>query len=60
MCAGGRYTRMSACRAYVYNVARNCEEGVADSKDCAGVILYAAEAATQVALDAVQCLGGNG
>jgi len=54
------YTRMSACRAYVYNVARNCEEGTADPKDCAGVILYAAEAATQVALDAIQCLGGNG
>jgi isovaleryl-CoA dehydrogenase len=51
---------MSACRAYVYNVARNCENGLADSKDCAGVILYAAEAATQVALDAIQCLGGNG
>lgn len=54
------YTRMSACRAYVYNVARNCETGVASSADCAGVILYAAEQATAVALDAIQCLGGNG
>lgn len=54
------YTTQSACRAYVYNVARNCEEGVASPKDCAGVILYAAEAATKVALDCIQCLGGNG
>jgi isovaleryl-CoA dehydrogenase len=44
----------------VYNVARNCEKGTADPKDCAGVILYAAEKATEVALDAIQCLGGNG
>lgn len=54
------YTTQSACRAYVYNVARNCEEGVASPKDCAGVILYAAEAATKVALQAIQALGGNG
>ena len=44
----------------MYNVARNCENGTADPKDCAGVILYAAEKATEVALDAIQCLGGNG
>eukprot|EP00040_Diaphanoeca_grandis_P010126 m.51861 g.51861 ORF g.51861 m.51861 type:complete len:430 (-) comp21510_c0_seq1:127-1416(-) len=54
------YTSMSACRAYVYNVARNCESGVASSKDCAGVIMYSAEAATKVAMDAIQLLGGNG
>lgn len=54
------YVTMSACRAYVYNVARNCEQGTADPKDCAGVILYSAEKATEVALDAIQCLGGNG
>lgn len=54
------YTRLSACRAYVYAVAQRCDEGTVDSKDCAGVILYAAESATQVALDAIQCLGGNG
>ncbi|XP_038639823.1 isovaleryl-CoA dehydrogenase, mitochondrial isoform X2 [Scyliorhinus canicula] len=54
------YTRLSACRQYVYNVARACDEGHMSSKDCAGVILYAAEAATKVALDGIQCLGGNG
>jgi len=54
------YTLTSASRAYVYNVAQKCDSGVTDSKDCAGVILYSAEAATKVALDAIQCLGGNG
>ncbi|CAI8013949.1 Isovaleryl-CoA dehydrogenase, mitochondrial, partial [Geodia barretti] len=54
------YTRLSACRTYVYSVARACDKGHADNKDCAGVILFAAETATQVALDAIQCLGGNG
>jgi len=54
------YTTMNACRAYVYSVAKACDKGKADNKDCAGVILYAAEKATQMALDAIQCLGGNG
>ncbi|RMX36972.1 hypothetical protein pdam_00005090 [Pocillopora damicornis] len=54
------YTRLSACRTYVYSVARACDTGHVNSKDCAGVILYAAENATQVALDAIQILGGNG
>ncbi|XP_063821043.1 isovaleryl-CoA dehydrogenase, mitochondrial [Ostrinia nubilalis] len=54
------YTTLSACRSYLYNVARACDEGHVNSKDCAGVILYCAEKATQVALDAVQILGGNG
>ncbi|XP_077999785.1 isovaleryl-CoA dehydrogenase, mitochondrial-like [Glandiceps talaboti] len=54
------YTRLSACRSYVYNVAKACDDGHFTAKDCAGVILYAAENATQVALDAIQCLGGNG
>ncbi|XP_068107777.1 isovaleryl-CoA dehydrogenase, mitochondrial-like isoform X2 [Hyperolius riggenbachi] len=54
------YTRLSACRQYVYNVARACDKGHFSAKDCAGVILYAAESATQVALDGIQCLGGNG
>ena len=54
------YTRTSACRAYTYAVARACDNGNIDSKDCAAVILYAAENATQIALDAIQCLGGNG
>lgn len=54
------YTRLSACRAYTYAVARACDLGHAESKDCAGVILYVSECASQVALDAIQCLGGNG
>ncbi|XP_042328567.1 isovaleryl-CoA dehydrogenase, mitochondrial [Sceloporus undulatus] len=54
------YTRLMACRQYVYNVARACDRGHFNAKDCAGVILYSAECATQVALDGIQCLGGNG
>ncbi len=54
------YTTTNACKAYVYTVARACDKGRVSRKDAAGAILYAAEKATQVALDAVQCLGGNG
>lgn len=54
------YTTLNACRSYLYNVARACDKGKANPKDCAGVILYCAEKATQVALDAIQILGGNG
>ncbi|CAB3243080.1 unnamed protein product [Arctia plantaginis] len=54
------YTTLSACRSYLYNVAKACDGGHVNSKDCAGVILYCAEKATQVALDAIQILGGNG
>ncbi len=54
------YTNMNACRAYVYAVAQGCDRGQTSRKDSAGCILYAAEKATQVALDALQCLGGNG
>ncbi|XP_044521064.1 isovaleryl-CoA dehydrogenase, mitochondrial isoform X3 [Gracilinanus agilis] len=54
------YTRLTTSRQYVYNVAKACDEGHHTPKDCAGVILYAAESATQVALDGIQCLGGNG
>jgi isovaleryl-CoA dehydrogenase len=54
------YTTMSAARAYVYAVARACDRGETARKDAAGAILYAAEKATAVALDAIQCLGGNG
>jgi isovaleryl-CoA dehydrogenase len=54
------YTTTNACKAYVYTVARACDKGRVTRKDAAGAILYAAEKATQVALDAVQCLGGNG
>jgi isovaleryl-CoA dehydrogenase len=44
----------------VYSVARMCDSGHSDRKDCAAVILFAAENATQMALQAIQCLGGNG
>ena len=54
------YTKSNASRAYVYAVARACDNGQVSNKDCAGVILYSAERATEVALDAIQCLGGNG
>jgi isovaleryl-CoA dehydrogenase len=54
------YTAMNACRAYVYAVARACDQGRTTRKDAAGAILYAAESATRIALDAVQILGGNG
>ncbi len=54
------YTSMNASRAYVYAVAQACDRGETTRKDAAGVILYSAEKATQMALDAIQCLGGNG
>lgn len=54
------FTTLSACRSYLYSVARACDGGHVSSKDCAGVILFCAEKATQVALDAIQMLGGNG
>src|ERR1700729_4281636 len=54
------YPPANACRAYVYAVARACDRGETTRKDSAGAILYAAEAATKIALDAVQILGGNG
>ena len=54
------YTTMNACRAYVYAVAGACDRGETTRKDSAGCILYAAEKATQVSLEAIQCLGGNG
>jgi len=54
------YTKMNATRAYVYATARACDMKQSSRKDCAGVILYAAERATEVALDAIQLLGGNG
>ena len=54
------YTSMSASRAYVYAVARACDSGRITRKDAAGAILYAAEAATQMALQAIQALGGTG
>ncbi|MDG4576544.1 MAG: isovaleryl-CoA dehydrogenase [Defluviicoccus sp.] len=54
------YTTLSVCRAYVYAVARACDRGQTTRKDAAGAILYAAEKATWMALEAIQCLGGNG
>jgi isovaleryl-CoA dehydrogenase len=54
------YTQLNACRAYVYAVASACDRGETTRKDSAGCILYAAERATQTALDAIQMLGGNG
>ena len=54
------YTVMNAARAYVYAVNRSCDRGRATRKDAAGAILYAAEKATWMALEAIQILGGNG
>jgi len=54
------YVGMNAAKAYVYAVARACDEGRTTREDAAGAILYAAEKATWMALQAIQCLGGNG
>ena len=54
------YTQMNACKAYLYAVAAACDRGETTRKDAAGVILYCAERATAMALDAIQILGGNG
>ncbi|MEJ1158081.1 isovaleryl-CoA dehydrogenase [Prosthecomicrobium sp. N25] len=54
------YVGLNACRAYVYAVAKACDQGKTTREDAAGAILYAAEKATKVALDAIQLLGGNG
>ncbi|KAI3520488.1 hypothetical protein L1887_09937 [Cichorium endivia] len=54
------YVALQSSRSYVYSVARDCDNGKVVTKDCAGAILVAAERATQVALQAIQCLGGNG
>ncbi|MFM2288921.1 MAG: hypothetical protein RL684_2064 [Pseudomonadota bacterium] len=54
------YTDFSACRAYVYGVARACDRGSVRREDAAGCVLYAAERGTQVALQCIQALGGNG
>ncbi|VEG92388.1 isovaleryl-CoA dehydrogenase [Legionella spiritensis] len=54
------YTELSASRSYLYTVAKACDQGLVSRKDAAGVILYTAERATQMALQAIQTLGGNG
>jgi isovaleryl-CoA dehydrogenase len=54
------YVTLSAARSYVYAVAKACDRGETSRKDAAGAILYAAEKGTWMALEAIQCLGGNG
>ena len=54
------YTELNASRAYLYAVAKACDRGQESRKDAAAVILYTAERATQMALQAIQALGGNG
>jgi isovaleryl-CoA dehydrogenase len=54
------YVMMNACKAYVYAVAKACDRGETTREDAAGAILISAEKATQIALDAIQLLGGNG
>jgi len=54
------YTTLASSRSYAYSVGRACDLGSVSNKDCAAVIMYTAEAATKVALDAIQILGGNG
>ncbi|MBZ0146680.1 MAG: isovaleryl-CoA dehydrogenase [Pseudorhodoplanes sp.] len=54
------YVGMNAARAYVYAVAKACDECRTTREDAAGAILFASEKATQLALEAIQCLGGNG
>ena len=54
------YTKLTASRSLVYAVARACDNGHVSRRDCAGAILYATEKGVEVALEAMQCLGGNG
>ncbi|BAP14163.1 isovaleryl-CoA dehydrogenase [Alcanivorax sp. 97CO-5] len=54
------YVTLNASRSYLYNVAKACDRGETNRKDAAGVILYCAENATKMALEAIQALGGNG
>ncbi len=54
------YVTMNAAKAYVYAVAKACDAGRTTREDAAGAILFASEKATQMALEAIQCLGGNG
>ena len=54
------YVTMNASKSYVYSVAKACDRGEVTRKDAAGAILYAAERASWMASEAIQCLGGNG
>lgn len=56
----GMYTTLNACRGYLYAVGRTCDAGQTSRKDASGVILYATDKATQMALETIQILGGNG
>ena len=54
------YTTMNACKSYVYNVAKSCDTGNITREDAAGALLYTSEKAVWMALETIQCLGGNG
>lgn len=54
------YTKLQASRAYLYSLAREADKGKCSNTDCASIILFASESATQVALECIQTLGGNG
>ena len=54
------YTELSACRSYIYKIARDADKREPTNHECAGLVLYCAERATKIALDAIQILGGNG
>ncbi|KAI6656290.1 hypothetical protein LOD99_1111 [Oopsacas minuta] len=54
------FTRLSAARTYLYSVARAVDQGHISPRDCAAVLMYSSEQSVLVALDAIQCLGGNG
>eukprot|EP01135_Chromosphaera_perkinsii_P006929 Nk52_evm17s628 gene=Nk52_evmTU17s628 len=54
------YTRLIASKSLTYNVARACDRGIIDSKDCASVALFAGQHVTEICLESMQCLGGNG
>merc|ERR1712059_64810 len=54
------YSTLGACRTYLYNIAKAADQGHVAPKDCASIILCCAEKATQMGLDAIQILGGNG
>eukprot|EP01015_Nassula_variabilis_P036300 TRINITY_DN933_c0_g1_i3.p2 TRINITY_DN933_c0_g1~~TRINITY_DN933_c0_g1_i3.p2 ORF type:complete len:102 (-),score=22.81 TRINITY_DN933_c0_g1_i3:166-471(-) len=54
------YTKLQASRAYLYSVARQADQGNFSNTDCASLILFCSESATQVALEGIQALGGNG
>lgn len=54
------YTHLSASRAYLYAIAKTCDQKICSSKDAAAAILFVSEQATKIALQAIQCFGGNG